>query len=102
MGAFVSMENIPPKNENAEVEGVSYLRFSADASLLAAAHMDSNCYIHSVKNVMETPEFELWAPLKHTAAPTNLQFSEDGKMLKTLTRSFAVCQGSGDGKNKKG
>ena len=45
---FVRIVNTPPKNESAEVDGVAYLRFSADSSLLAAAHMDSNLCIFSV------------------------------------------------------
>ncbi len=48
---FISMINIPPKNENAEIEGVAYLRFSEDAQLLAAAHMDSNLYIYTISDV---------------------------------------------------
>lgn len=100
--AFVSMENIPPKNDHAEIEGVSYLRFSADAGLLAAAHMDSNLYIYTVSNVEEAPAFERWPPLKHSAAPTNLQFTEDGKMVKTLTRSYEICHFNLDAEKKKG
>lgn len=99
---FVKIENIPPKNDHAEIEGVSYLRFSPDGTLLAAAHMDSNMYIYTVTNIEETPEFERWSPLKHTAAPTNLQFSEDGKMVKTLTRSYEICHFNLDSEKKKG
>jgi len=99
---FVMMDNIPPKNENAAVEGLSYLRFSADSGMLGAAHMDSNLYIYSVDNIEAEPTFERWAPLKHTAAPTNLQFSEDGKMCKTLTRSYEICHFDLDAEKKKG
>ena len=45
---FVRMVNIPPKNRSAEVEGVVYLRFGTDSSLLATAHRDSNLYISSI------------------------------------------------------
>ena len=48
---FQQMVEIPPKNKNAEVEPVSYLRFSDDSSTLGAAHMDSNLYIYSVEKV---------------------------------------------------
>ena len=39
---------IPLKNKNSELEGVSYLRFSPDNSMLAVAHMDSHAYIFSI------------------------------------------------------
>jgi len=70
--------------------------------MLAAAHMDSNLYIYSVTDIEAEPKFERWAPLKHTAAPTNLQFSEDGKMVKTLTRDYAICHFDLDPEKKKG
>merc|ERR1712113_294154 len=54
------MVEIPPKSKNAEVEPVSYLRFSDDSGLLVAA-------------------------------PVNVQFSEDGKLIKTLTRDYEVA-----------
>jgi len=100
---FVRMINIPPKNENAEVEGVAYLRFSADSSLLAAAHMDSNLYIFSMTGLDgDAPEAEQWPPLSSIAAPTNVQFSADGAMVKTLTRDYEICHYALDAEAKKG
>merc|ERR1712087_156464 len=73
---FVAMYNIAPKNENAEVEGVSYLRFCNDTSLLAAAHMDSNLYIYSISGAESAePTMEQWPAMVHIAAPTNVQFT---------------------------
>jgi len=100
--SFVTMLNIPPKSENAEIEGVSYLRFSVDGALLAAAHMDSTLYMYSVTKMEDVPEFEQWPPMKHPAAPTNLQFSSDSKMVKTLTRSYEVMHWDLDSAKKRG
>jgi len=100
---FVRMLNIPPKNENAEVEGVAYLRFSADSTLLAAAHMDSNMYIFTLSDIEgDAPTAEVWPPLKHIAAPTNVQFSEDGKIVKALTRDYEIVHHALDLDAKKG
>merc|ERR1712154_150118 len=89
---FVRMLNIPPKNENAEVEGVAYLRFSADSTLLAAAHMDSNLYIYSISGADgDAPEMEQWPPMAHIAAPTNVQFTADNAIVKTLTRDYEIA-----------
>eukprot|EP00487_Bulimina_marginata_P000295 TRINITY_DN10543_c0_g1_i2.p1 TRINITY_DN10543_c0_g1~~TRINITY_DN10543_c0_g1_i2.p1 ORF type:complete len:275 (+),score=60.77 TRINITY_DN10543_c0_g1_i2:491-1315(+) len=100
---FVSMLNIPPKNENAEIEGVAYLRFSQDSQLLAAAHMDSNLYIYSIDGVeSDAPEFTQWPPMNHVAAPTNVQFTFDSKIVKTLTRDYEIAHWTLDTGAKKG
>jgi len=100
---FVSVINIPPKTDDAEIEAVSYLRFNNDASLLAAAHMDSNLYIYTItKAESEAPEFEQWPPMNHIAAPTNVQFTEDSKLVKTLTRDYEIAHWSLDAAAKKG
>jgi len=100
---FVAMYNIPPKNENAEVEGVSYLRFSSDTSLLAAAHMDSNLYIYSISGAESAePTMEQWPAMAHIAAPTNVQFTADNKVVKTLTRDYEIAHWSLDAAAKKG
>merc|ERR1712244_138268 len=100
---FVRMLNIPPKNENAEVEGVAYLRFSADSTLLAAAHMDSNLYIYSITEIeSDAPKFEQWPPMNHVAAPTNVQFTEDNKIVKTLTRDYEIAHWTLNCEKKKG
>jgi len=101
--AFMSMLNIPPKNENAEIEGVAYLRFSEDTSLLAAAHMDSNLYVYSISEASsDAPTFEQWTPMNHIAAPTNVQFTCDGKVVKTLTRDYEIAHWTLDSDAKKG
>jgi len=99
---FVSMTNIPPKNDNAEVEGVAYLRFSNDTSLLAAAHMDSNLYVFSLTDIDAEPKMEQWPPMNHIAAPTNVQFTEDNSIVKTLTRDYEIAHWSLDVEKKKG
>ena len=98
------MINIPPKNENAEIEEVAYLRFSEDSKLLAAAHMDSNLYIYTVTGCDGGDEIKLeqWDPMNHVAAPTNVQFSSDGKLCKCLTRDYEVAHWSLDTDSKKG
>merc|ERR1712176_895378 len=100
---FVSMINIPPKNENAEIEAVAYLRFSSDSTLLAAAHMDSNLYIYTITEIeSDAPQFEQWEGLTSIAAPTNIQFTEDNKIVKTLTRDYEICHYTLDCDKKKG
>eukprot|EP01083_Nonionella_stella_P171175 584134_1 len=89
---FQHIYPIPPKSKNAEVEPVAYLRFSEDSCLLAAAHMDSNMYIYSVVSSPGSVLLQKWPmPLPHVAAPTNVQFSEDGTLVKALTRDYEVC-----------
>eukprot|EP00486_Rosalina_sp_Unknown_P002333 CAMPEP_0201576290 /NCGR_PEP_ID=MMETSP0190_2-20130828/22024_1 /ASSEMBLY_ACC=CAM_ASM_000263 /TAXON_ID=37353 /ORGANISM="Rosalina sp." /LENGTH=798 /DNA_ID=CAMNT_0048006991 /DNA_START=145 /DNA_END=2541 /DNA_ORIENTATION=+ len=100
---FLEIINIPPKNENAEVEGVAYLRFSGKTEYLAAAHMDSNLYIYSIGNATgDSPSFDVWAPMGHVAAPTNVQFNADATMVKTLTRDYEIAHWTLDGNAKKG
>lgn len=66
---------------------MAYLRFSEDSKLLGCAHMDSNLYILSVEGGQGgRVVLDRWPPLNHIAAPTNIQFSADGTMVKTLTR----------------
>jgi WD40 repeat protein len=88
---LLTLHEIPPKTQGGAVEAVSYLRFSPDGNLLAAAHMDSNMYIFSVSPAPEGVLLERWPPLPHVAAPTNVQFSGDGTMVKSLTRDYEVC-----------
>jgi len=89
---FQQMVEIVPKSKNAEVEPVAYLRFSEDSSLLAAAHMDSNLYIYSVASSPGRVVIQQWPMgLPHCAAPVNVQFSSNGKLVKTLTRDYEVC-----------
>jgi len=100
---FHQVINIPPKNENAEVEGVAYLRFSSNTEYLAAAHMDSNLYIYTISDVSgDSPSFKVWPPMAHVAAPTNVQFNENASMVKTLTRDYEIAHWRLDGKSKKG
>jgi WD40 repeat protein len=87
---YIKTYNIPPKSDNAEVENVSYVRFSADSKLVGVAHMDSNLYIYDVD--LESGELTQWkSPLGHNAAPSNIQWSEDSKMIKSFTRDYEIC-----------
>jgi len=92
---FQQTVSIDAKSANSPLEPVSYLRFSADSSLLAAAHMDSNLYIYGVSSSAgPSPRVVLtqWPiPLAHVAAPINAQFSEKGDMVKTFTRDYEVA-----------
>ena len=75
-----------------EREPVSYMRFSSDGSMLGVAHMDGNLYIYSVDSSPGRVVVQQWpSPLAHIAAPTNVQFSADGRMVKTLTRDYEVA-----------
>jgi WD40 repeat protein len=84
---YESMVKIPKKNKNAEEENISYLRFSSDSKYLAVAHMDSQLYIFKVlygkSGAVKFDGKQKWKPFVHPAAPTHIQWSEDGKMLKT-------------------
>jgi len=89
---FQQMIEIPAKTPNSEIEPVSYLRFSEDSQLLGAAHMDSNVYIYSVDGgAGGRYVLSKWDPLPHVAAPTHLQFNNDGTMLKSFTRDYEIC-----------
>lgn len=78
---YKCMINIPPKNENAEIEGVAYLRFSEDSKLLAAAHMDSNLYIYSVN--LDNGKLNVWPPLAHVAS-SRICSSSKRKLFTTI------------------
>jgi len=106
-----------PVKKGREAEGLAYLRFNADDTLLACAHMDANLYIFSVVGSGKKEEakkgshkrsksryeeqkaleagpswtMEPWRPATHRAAPTHLQWSSDGKIIKTLTRDYEVA-----------
>jgi len=71
--------------------------------LLAAAHMDSNLYIYSITEIeSDAPKFEQWPPMNHVAAPTNVQFTEDNKIVKTLTRDYEIAHWTLNCEKKKG
>lgn len=80
-----------PVKKGREPEGVSYLRFNSDDTMLAVAHMDSNLYLFSVDGAGKKWNLEPWRPATHRAAPTHIQWSEDGKMIKCLTRDYEVA-----------
>ena len=60
--SFVSMLNIPPKNENADIV---YLRFSNDTSLLPL--MDSNLYVCSISGAAS----DIWCLYLFGFGPTH-------------------------------
>lgn len=99
------MVHVPPKNKNSQSEPVSYLRFNKDSSLLAAAIADGNMYIYSVSADANggTAALQQWpVGLPHIAAPINVQFSDDGKMVKALTRDYEVAHWALDSEKLKG
>jgi len=89
-----------PVKKGREAEGCSYMRFSADDSMLAVAHMDANLYIFSVAGSAKKWTLEPWRPATHRAAPTHLQWSDDGKLVKCLTRDYEVAHWMVDGENR--
>jgi len=105
-----------PVKQGREPEGVSYMRFNEDDSVLAVAHMDSNLYLFSVvggaggskgghrrqrsdsryldqKALEAGPSYKLepWKAAPHRAAPTHIQWNSDATMVKVLTRDYEVA-----------
>jgi len=80
-----------PVKKGREPEGVSYMRFNEDDSVLAVAHMDANLYLFNI--VGGAGEFKLdpWKPATHRAAPTHIQWNSDATMIKVLTRDYEVA-----------
>merc|ERR1719436_1183761 len=89
-----------PVKKGREAEGVSYMRFNCDDSMLAVAHMDANLYIFSVAGSAKKWTLEPWRPATHRAAPTHLQWSDDGKLVKCLTRDYEVAHWMVDHENR--
>jgi len=89
-----------PVKKGREAEGVAYMRFSHDDKILAVAHMDSNLYLFSVVGAGKKWTLEPWRPANHRAAPTHIQWAEDGKMVKTLTRDYEVAHWIVDNDNR--
>jgi len=105
-----------PVKKGREPEGVSYMRFNEDDSVLAVAHMDSNMYLFTIvgsgggaagghkrqrsdsryqdeKALKAGPAYKLvpWKPAPHRAAPTHIQWNSDATMIKVLTRDYEVA-----------
>jgi len=105
-----------PVKKGREPEGVSYMRFNEDDSILAVAHMDANLYLFNViggsgaasqghqrqrsnsryldQKALEGGQvFKLdpWKPATHRAAPTHIQWNAEGSMIKVLTRDYEVA-----------
>jgi len=87
-----------PVKKGREPEGVSYMRFNEDDSVLAVAHMDANLYLFNISGSGSTYKLEPWKPATHRAAPTHIQWNADGTMLKVLTRDYEVAHWSLDKK----
>jgi len=92
-----------PVKKGREPEGVSYMRFSEDDSILAVAHMDANLYLFDVvksagaggddekKDSFGSYKLDVWKPATHRAAPTHIQWNKDASMIKVLTRDYEVA-----------
>jgi len=80
-----------PVKKGREAEGVSYLRFSEDDEILAVAHMDANLYCFTLTGHGKNWTLEPWKAANHRAAPTHIQWSADGKIVKVLTRDYEVA-----------
>jgi len=93
-----------PVKKGREPEGVSYMRFSEDDSILAVAHMDANLYLFNIgksggaaggddQKQMDGGSYKLdmWKPATHRAAPTHIQWNKDATMIKVLTRDYEVA-----------
>jgi len=87
--SLLEIFQIPKKSKNASLEAVDYLRFSADNTLLAVAHMDSQTYIFDISK--QTLKDGLWKKgLGEVAAPSHVQFSADNTMLRVFTRDYEI------------
>ncbi|ETO26201.1 hypothetical protein RFI_10939 [Reticulomyxa filosa] len=82
---------IPLANVNNALEGIEFLKWSPNNEYLAVAHGDAHCYIINV-NVGDDENITLkqWKGLNHRAAPSHLQWSTDGTIVKCLTRDYEV------------
>jgi len=87
-----------PVKKGREPEGVSYMRFNEDDSILAVAHMDANLYLFDVKagdeekkDSLGSYKLEMWKPATHRAAPTHIQWNKEASMIKVLTRDYEVA-----------
>ncbi|ETO12300.1 HELP domain containing protein, partial [Reticulomyxa filosa] len=82
---------IPLANVNNELEGIEFIQWSPDNSHIAIAHGDAHCYLISV-NIDNNEKISLkqWKGFNHRAAPSHLQWSTDGKIVKCLTRDYEV------------
>jgi len=115
-----------PVKKGREPEGVSYMRFNEDDSVLAVAHMDSNLYLFSIvggaggggggghrrqrsdsryqdqKDIEAGPTYKLepWKAATHRAAPTHIQWNSDATMVKVLTRDYEVAHWRVDNKSR--
>jgi len=96
---LVAQYEIPVK-KGREAEGVSYMRFSEDDEILAVAHMDSNLYCFTVTGHGKKWTLEPWKRATHRAAPTHIQWSEDGSLVKVLTRDYEIAHWTVDSENR--
>jgi len=80
-----------PVKKGREAEGVSYMRFSEDDDILAVAHMDANLYCFTVTGYEKNWTLEPWKAANHRAAPTHIQWSADGTIVKVLTRDYEIA-----------
>eukprot|EP00494_Astrolonche_serrata_P006564 UN06588 len=80
----------PPQGKNtAEHLKIGCLCFNPAGNLLVCGHYDYNAYFFSFDKEEQT--FEQWQHLANTRAPcTGIQFSEDGKLFRTLNSDFDV------------
>eukprot|EP00494_Astrolonche_serrata_P025653 UN25914 len=100
---LLAKELIPKKNKNAELEAVSYIRFSPDSTEIAVAHMDAQGYIFDME-FSEDGKLTLkkWKPMVMSTAPSNLQWGKDKGYIKFLTRDYEVVHFRLDHTTKKG
>jgi len=80
-----------PVKKGREAEGVSYMRFSEDDEILAVAHMDAHLYCFTVTGHGKSWTLEPWKRANHRAAPTHLQWTADGSIVKVLTRDYEIA-----------
>jgi WD40 repeat protein len=80
------------------LEGIAKLRLNADNTLLAVAHMDGNLYVFSIED--ECKKLTKWKPAPQRAAPYQVQWGHDSRLVRVLTRDYEVCYFSLDKEKK--
>jgi len=93
---------IEKKTVRASLESVAYVRFSPDSGFIAVAHMDSQAYILTIEGDENEVSLNQWTGMPMPAAPTNLQWSEDGTFVKFLTRDYEICHFTLDYNSQRG
>lgn len=94
--------HIPLRNKLSEIEQVGCLLFNPSSTVLAAGHFDSSIYLFGLdKGEDAEVPWVKWSSTNLTSACTHLQFSEDGRYLKSFGRDYYLQTWQVNEKRKK-